>query len=142
MPGLRRSEGINMTKRELAMAKNGDLNLNVSPDVARQLRAAGLINDSQYGAIAEGGRARFSFADNDLLVSSSTGFTQSARSDTSTKYEAGKQAGPDTVEHMMSSGPEGQAMMDNWLRGGLEMDRNGEWRRIGRAQDLQTLMRI
>src|SRR3546814_1159019 len=88
------------------MAQNGDLNLNVSPDVARQLRAAGLINDSQYGAIAEGGRARFSFADNDLLVSSSTGFTQSARSDTSTKYEAGKQAGPDTVEHMLSSGPE------------------------------------
>jgi len=110
------------------MAQNGDLNLNVSPDVARQLRAAGLINDSQYGAIAEGGRARFSFADNDLLVSSSTGFTQSARSDTSTKYEAGKQAGPDTVEHMLSSGPEGQAMMANWLRGGFEMDRNGEWR--------------
>src|SRR3546814_19487636 len=72
--------------------------------------------------------ARFSFADNDLLVSSSTGFTQSARSDTSTKYEAGKQAGPDTVEHMLSSGPEGQAMMANWLRGGFEMDRNGEWR--------------
>ena len=128
MQGLLRSEGINMTKRELAMAQNGDLNLNVSPDVARQLRAAGLINDSQYGAIAEGGRARFSFADNDLLVSSSTGFTQSARSDTSTKYEAGKQAGPDTVEHMLSSGPEGQAMMANWLRGGFEMDRNGEWR--------------
>src|SRR3546814_16835968 len=72
--------------------------------------------------------ARFSFADNDLPVSSSTGFTQSARSDTSTKYEAGKQAGPDTVEHMLSSGPEGQAMMANWLRGGFEMDRNGEWR--------------
>src|SRR3546814_9509705 len=45
MQGLLRSEGINMTKRELAMAQNGDLNLNVSPDVARQLRAAGLIND-------------------------------------------------------------------------------------------------
>src|SRR5690606_38886797 len=40
MQGLLRSEGINMTKRELAMAQNGDLNLNVSPDVARQLRAA------------------------------------------------------------------------------------------------------
>ncbi|KTE07322.1 conjugal transfer protein TraG N-terminal domain-containing protein [Sphingopyxis sp. H115] len=128
MQGLLRSEGINMTKRELAMAQNGDLNLNVSPDVARQLRAAGLINDSQYGTIAEGGRARFSFADNDLLVSSSTGFTQSARSDTSTKYEAGKQAAPDTIENMLSSGPEGQAMMANWLRGGFEMDRNGEWR--------------
>src|SRR5690606_36124567 len=52
----------------------------------------------------------------------------SARSDTSTKYEAGKQAGPDTVERMLSSGPEGQKMMANWLRGGFEMDRNGEWR--------------
>jgi conjugal transfer mating pair stabilization protein TraG len=128
MQGLLRSEGINMTKRELAMAQNGDLNLNISPDTAQQLRAAGLINDSQYGAIADGGRARFSFADNDLLVSSSTGFSQSARSDTSTKYEAGKQAGPDTVEHMLSSGPEGQMMMANWLKGGFEMDRNGEWR--------------
>ncbi|MBL9065578.1 MAG: conjugal transfer protein TraG N-terminal domain-containing protein [Sphingopyxis sp.] len=127
MQGLLRSEGINMTKRELAMAQNGDLNLNVSPDVARQLRAAGLINDSQYGAIAEGGRARFSFADNDLLVSSSTGFSQSARSDTSTKYEAGKLAGPDTIENMLSS-EQGQAMMANWLKGGFEMDRNGEWR--------------
>src|SRR3546814_18667378 len=100
------------------MAQNVDLNLNVSPDVARQLRAAGLINNSQYGAIAEGGRARFSFADNDLLVSSSTGFTQSARRDTSTKYEAGKQDRPDTVEHMLRTGPEGQAMMSNWLRAG------------------------
>ena len=127
MQGLLRSEGVNMTKRELAMAQNGDLNLNVSPDVANQLRAAGLINDSQYGAIAEGGRARFSFADNDLLVSSSTGFSQSARSDTSTKYEAGKQAGPDTIENMLSS-EQGQAMMANWLKGGFEMDRNGEWR--------------
>jgi conjugal transfer mating pair stabilization protein TraG len=128
MQGLLRAEGITMTKRQLAMAQNGDLNLNVSPEVAGQLHRAGLINDSQFGAIAEGGRARFSFADNDLLVSSSTGFTQSARSDTSTKYEAGKQAGPDTVEHMLSSGPEGQAMMANWLKGGFEMDRNGEWR--------------
>jgi conjugal transfer mating pair stabilization protein TraG len=127
MQGLLRSEGINMTRRELAMAQNGDLNLNVSADTARQLRAAGLINDSQYGAIAEGGRARFSFADNDMLVSSSTGFSQSARSDTSSKYEAGKQAGPDTIENMLSS-EQGQAMMASWLRGGFEMDRNGEWR--------------
>src|SRR3546814_6071094 len=29
---------------------------------------------------------------------------------------------------MLSSGPEGQAMMANWLRGGFEMDRNGAWR--------------
>src|SRR5690606_16337317 len=57
-----------------------------------------------------------------------TGFAQSARSDTSTKYEAGKQAGPDTIEHMLSSGEQGQAMMANWLKGGFEMDRNGEWR--------------
>jgi hypothetical protein len=43
-----------------------------------------LINESQLGAVANGGRARFSFAHNDLLVSSSTGYSQSARSDTST----------------------------------------------------------
>jgi conjugal transfer mating pair stabilization protein TraG len=128
MQGLLRAEGITMTKRQLAMSQNGDLNLNVSPEVAAQLHRAGLINDSQYGAIAAGGRARFSFADNDLLVSSSTGFAQSARSDTSTKYEAGKQAGPDTIEHMLSSGDEGQAMMANWLKGGFEMDSKGEWR--------------
>src|SRR3546814_12882588 len=115
-----------MTKRELDMAQNGDLNLNVSPDVARQLRAAGLINDSQYGAIAEGGRARFSLADNDMLVSSSTGFSQSARSDTSSKYEAGKQAGPDTLENMLSR-EQGQAMMANWIKGG-----RSEERRVGK----------
>src|SRR3546814_16286674 len=108
------------------MAQNGDLNLNVSPDVARQLRAAGLINDSQYGAIAEGGRARLSLADNDMLVSSSTGFSQSARSDTSSKYEAGKQAGPDTIENILSR-EHAQAMMANWLQGGFEKDRNGGW---------------
>ncbi|MDB5579406.1 MAG: conjugal transfer protein TraG, partial [Bradyrhizobium sp.] len=68
------------------------------------------------------------FADNDLLVSSSTGFQRSARSDTSTRFEAGKQAGPDTVEHFLGGGPEGHAMMANWLQGGFEMDRHGNWR--------------
>src|SRR3546814_5321132 len=29
---------------------------------------------------------------------------------------------------MLCSGPEGQAMMANWLVGGFERDRNGEWR--------------
>lgn len=38
------------------------------------------------------------------------------------------QAGPDTIEHFMGGGAEGQAMMANWLRGGFEMDRKGEWR--------------
>jgi conjugal transfer mating pair stabilization protein TraG len=83
---------------------------------------------SQLGALAGGGRARFSFAHNDLLVSSSAGFSQSARSDTSTRFEAGKQAGPDTIEHFLGGGQQGQAMMENWLRGGFEMDRKGQWR--------------
>ena len=95
---------------------------------AAQMWQAGLINESQLGAIANGGRARLSFAHNDLLVSSSTGFSQSARSDTSTRFEAGKQAGPDTVEHFLGGGAEGHAMMANWLRGGFESDRKGEWR--------------
>ena len=128
MQGLLRANGITMTKKQLAMSQNGDLAMNVTPEVAGQLRRAGLINDSQYGAIAGGGSARFSFADNDLLVSSSTGFTRSARSDTSTRFEAGKQAGPDTIEHFLGGGAEGKAAMAHWLKGGFEMDRQGNWR--------------
>ncbi|SCW85238.1 conjugal transfer mating pair stabilization protein TraG [Sphingobium faniae] len=55
--------------------------------------------------------ARFSFADNDVLVSSSVGFQQSARNGTSTRFKAGKQAGPDTIEHFLGGGAEGQAMI-------------------------------
>lgn len=128
MQGLLRANGVVMSRKQLAMAQNGDLAMNVTPEVAGQLHRAGLINDSQLGAIAGGGSARFSFADNDLLVSSSTGFSRSARSDTSTRFEAGKQAGPDTIEHFLGGGAEGQAMMQNWLKGGFEMDRNGDWR--------------
>jgi len=128
MQGLLRANGISMSKRDLAMAQNGDLAMNVTPEVARQLRQAGLINDSQYGAIAQGGHARFSFADNDLLASSSTGFQRSARNDTSTRFEAGKQAGPDTIEHFLGGGEKGQQQMANWLHGGFEMDRQGNWR--------------
>jgi len=98
------------------------------PAILGELWRGGLLNESQLGAIANGGRARFSFAENDVLVSSSVGFQQSGRSDTSTRFEAGKQAGPDTIEHFMGGGAEGQAMMQNWLRGGFEMDRNGNWR--------------
>jgi hypothetical protein len=107
------------------MSQNGDVSLNLTPDLAAQMWRGGLINESQLGAIANGGHARFSFAHNDLLVSSSTGFSQSARNDTSTRFEAGKQAGPDTIEHFLGSGKEGQAAMANWLRGGFEMDRAG-----------------
>jgi len=128
MQGLLRANGIVMSRKDLAMAQNGDLAMNVTPQMAGQLHRAGLINDSQLGAIANGGSARFSFADNDLLVSSSTGFQRSARSDTSTRFEAGKQAGPDTVEHFLGGGPDGHAMMANWLQGGFEMDRHGNWR--------------
>jgi conjugal transfer mating pair stabilization protein TraG len=127
MQSLLRANGIAMTRKQLAMDQNGDLGLNVTPEIASQLHRAGLINDSQFGAIAGGGHARFSLAHNDLLVSSSTGFQQSARSDTSTRFEAGKQAGPDTIEHMLGGGPQGHAAMANWLRGGFEMDRNGHW---------------
>ncbi|MDO7841749.1 conjugal transfer protein TraG N-terminal domain-containing protein [Sphingomonas immobilis] len=128
MQALLRANGVTMTKRQLAMAQNGDLALNVSPQVASQLHKAGLISDSQYGAIAQGGHARFSFAANDLLVSSSSDFQKSARADTSTRFEAGKQAGPDTIEHFLGGGKEGHAAMANWLKGGFEMDRTGHWR--------------
>ncbi|EZP70634.1 DNA transfer and F pilus assembly protein TraG [Sphingomonas paucimobilis] len=128
MQGLLRASGIAMSKRQLAMDQNGDLSLNLTPQTAAQMWRAGLINESQLGAVANGGHARFSFAGNDLLVSSSAGFQQSARSDTSTRFEAGKQAGPDTIEHFLGGGQEGHDMMARWLKGGFEMDRHGQWR--------------
>lgn len=128
MQGLLRANGITMSRRQIAMAQNGDFSMNVTPELAGQFHRAGLINDSQYGAIAQGGHMRLSLADNDLLVSSSTGFERSARNDTSSRFEAGRQAGPDTIEHFLSSGEEGQAQLASWLRGGFEMDRNGRWR--------------
>ncbi|WP_218036721.1 hypothetical protein [Sphingobium sp. EM0848] len=128
MQGLLRANGIAMSKRQLAMDQNGDLSLNLTPQTAAQMWRAGLINESQLGAVANGGHARFSFAGNDLLVSSSAGFQQSARSDTSTRFEAGKQAGPDTIEHFLGGGQEGHDMMARWLKGGFEMDRHGQWR--------------
>ena len=128
MQGLLAEHGVNLSKRQIAMDQNGDLGLNLTPETAAAMWKAGLINESQLGAIANGGHARFSFAHNDLLVSSGTDFSRSARNDTSTRFEAGKQAGPDTIEHFMGGGAEGQAMLSNWLRGGFEMDRKGEWR--------------
>lgn len=128
MQSLLRANGVSLTRKQLAMDQNGDLALNVTPQAAGQLHKAGLINDSQHGAIANGGTARFSFADNDLLVSSGTNFDRSSRNDTSTRFEAGKQAGPDTIEHFLGGGAEGQQAMANWLKGGFEMDRQGHWR--------------
>lgn len=138
MQKLLTDHGVTMSKREIAMAQNGDINLNLTPETAAEMWRGGLINESQLGAIASGGRARFSFANNDVLVSSSVGFQQSARSDTSTRFEAGKQAGPDTIEHFLSSGEQGQAMMSNWLKGGFEMDRHGNWRLKPQVADTLT----
>ena len=128
MQGLLRDNGIIMSRKQLSLSQNGDLTMNLTPEAAGQLHRAGLINESQFGAIAGGGSARFSFADNNLLVSSSTGFQRSARSDTSTRFEAGKQAGPDTIEHFLGGGREGHVAMAHWLKGGFEMDRQGNWR--------------
>ncbi|MBA4092373.1 MAG: conjugal transfer protein TraG [Sphingobium sp.] len=128
MQGLLRANGIELSKRQIAMDQNGDFGLNLTPQTAAQMWKAGLLNESQLGAVANGGHARFSLTHNDLLVSSSAGFEKAARNDTSTRFEAGKQAGPDTIEHFMGGGAEGQAAMANWLRGGFEMDRKGDWR--------------
>jgi conjugal transfer mating pair stabilization protein TraG len=138
MQNLLRDHGVDMSKREIAMAQNGDLSLNLTPETAAQMWRGGLINESQLGAVANGGRARFSFADNDVLVSSSVGFQQSARNDTSTRFEAGKQAGPDTIEHFLGGGEQGRAMMQNWLQGGFEMDRHGNWRLKPQVADTLT----
>jgi conjugal transfer mating pair stabilization protein TraG len=128
MQGLLRANGVTLSRKQLAMDQNGDLAMNLTPQAAGQLHKAGLINDSQLGALANGGHARLSFADNNMLVSSTASFDQSARNDTSTRFEAGKQAGPDTIEHFLGGGAEGHAAMANWLKGGFEMDRNGDWR--------------
>lgn len=145
MQGLLAANGIRLTKRQIAMGQNGDFSMNLTPQTAAAFWKAGLINESQLGAIANGGTARLSLADNDMLVSSATSFAQSARSDTSTRFEAGKQAGPDTIEHFMGGGPEGKEMLANWLRGGFEMDRKGEWRLKPQVadtlqRDLQAVM--
>ena len=128
MQKLLADHGIKLTRRQIAMDQNGDFSLNLTSRTAAALWRGGLINESQLGAIANGGTARFSFAHDDVLVSSSAGFSQSARSDTSTRFEAGKQAGPDTIEHFLGGGKQGHAAMANWLRGGFEMDRHGNWR--------------
>ncbi|WP_232495515.1 conjugal transfer protein TraG N-terminal domain-containing protein [Novosphingobium kaempferiae] len=128
MQGLLAEHGVTLSRRQIAMDQNGDMSLNLTPQTAAAMWKGGLINESQLGAIANGGKARFSFAHNDLLVSSATSHARSARSDTSTRFEAGKQAGPDTIEHFMGGGQEGQEMLANWLRGGFEMNRKGEWR--------------
>jgi conjugal transfer mating pair stabilization protein TraG len=138
MQGILAAHGVEMSKRDIAMDQNGDLNLNLTPETAAHMWRGGLINESQLGAVANGGRARFSFAENDVLVSSSVGYQQSARSDTSTRFEAGKQAGPDTIEHFLGGGEEGQKMMQNWLKGGFEMDRNGNWRLKPQVADTLT----
>lgn len=139
MQSLLKTNGIDMTTRQIAMDQNGDFSLNLTPTTAAQMWKAGLLNESQLGAIANGGHARFSLAHNDLLVSSSAGFEKSARNDTSTRFEAGKQAGPDTIEHFMGGGADGKTAMANWLRGGFEMDRKGNWRL--RPQVADTLQR-
>ncbi len=137
--GLLRANGVAMSKRDLALAQNGDLSLNVSPKQAEQLHRAGLINVSQFGAIAQGGQAHFSLANNDVLVSTATSFRQSGRYDSSTRFEAGKQAGPDSIEHFMGGGEAGQKALAAWLQGGFRMDRTGEWRIAPQVAD--TLQR-
>ena len=42
------------------------------------------------------------------------------------------------IEHFLSSGEQGQAMMQNWLRGGFEMDRHGNWRPNPQVADTLT----
>ncbi|SCW85245.1 conjugal transfer mating pair stabilization protein TraG [Sphingobium faniae] len=59
MQNLLKDHGVDMSKREIAMAQNGDLSLNLTADTAAQMWRVGLINESQFGAIANGGRAVF-----------------------------------------------------------------------------------
>lgn len=43
--GLLRANGIELSKREIAMDQNGDFGLNLTPETASQLWRAGLINE-------------------------------------------------------------------------------------------------
>src|SRR3546814_17233903 len=62
MQGLLAETGIHLSKRQIAMDQNGDLSLNLTPETAAALWKAGLITESQLGAIADCGHARFSFS--------------------------------------------------------------------------------
>ncbi|MCI1754346.1 MAG: hypothetical protein LKM31_00100 [Sphingobium sp.] len=77
------------------------------PDPGDRLRrcgAAGLINESQFGAFANGRKCSLQLRRQRSARIQLGGFQQSARNDTSTRFEAGKQAGPDTIEHFLSGG--------------------------------------
>src|SRR3546814_9868059 len=52
MKGLLAENGIHLSKRQIAMDQNGDLSLNPTPETAAAMWKAGLINESQLGAIA------------------------------------------------------------------------------------------
>src|SRR3546814_8761597 len=118
------------------MSQNGGCLPRLPQASAAEIWRAGLIDQEHLGAVSNVDSARFSLAHTDLLISSSTGFQRSARSDTSTRFESGKQAEPDTIEHFLGSGPEGQAAMANWLKGGFEL-RSGE-----HTSELHSLMSI
>jgi conjugal transfer mating pair stabilization protein TraG len=68
--GLLRANGIEMSKRQIALDQNGDFRMNLTPATAAQMWQAGLLNENQLGAVANGGHVRFSLAHNDLLISS------------------------------------------------------------------------
>ena len=126
MQGLLKGFGVDLGRKDLAMTQNGDFSMNLNPAAAEKLADAGLISQEQYGAIAGGGSARFSFDQKDMLVSSSTGFDRSATSNTSSRIEAGKQAGSDSVAAMLTGGRAGQQRFANFVRGGIELGSNGQ----------------
>src|SRR3546814_4347921 len=72
-PGLLRSHGIDLTKRQIAMVQNGDFSLNLPPENAAQMWRAGMINTHQLGAVANGGSARLRVAPHELPIPNNPG---------------------------------------------------------------------
>ncbi len=129
MQGLLRAEGITMSKRELAMAQNGDLAMNVTPDQAGQLLRAGLINESQFGALTKGGSCTVQ------LCRKTTCWSRAAQGSSSrramTRARGSKRAsrpGPTRSSISWAAARRATRCSKNWLRGGFEMDRKGDWR--------------
>ena len=136
--GVLQAAGAPATKRQLAMDQNGDVTVAGDGRMMMQLHRGGIISDGQYGAVADGGVVRFSMARNDALVSSTATATRNSVNDSSDKAEAGKQMGTDTAQAFLTGGAAGHHRMENFLRGGFEMDRRGVWRLKPQVEDMLT----
>src|SRR3546814_16528570 len=69
MQRLLGDNGIQLTKRQIAMDQNGDLGLNLTHEPEAAMWRAGHINEMQMGATAKGREARLRVAHTELNLS-------------------------------------------------------------------------